>query len=40
MRILQNHSDFIEYTPIEKEIKTAEEAEKKTIRFENKKIEE
>jgi len=35
MRILQNHSDFIEYTPIEKEIKVAEEAEKKTVRFEN-----
>ncbi len=35
MRILQNHSDFIEYTPIEKEIKAAEEAEKKTVRFEN-----
>jgi threonyl-tRNA synthetase len=35
MRILQNHSDFIEYTPIEKEIRNAEEAEKKTVRYEN-----
>src|SRR3989304_3463098 len=35
MRILQYHSDFIEYTPIEKEIKDAEEAEKKTVRYEN-----
>ncbi len=35
MRILQNHSDFIEYTPIEKEIKAAEKAEKKTVRFED-----
>ncbi len=35
MRILQNHSDFIEYTPIEKEIKVADEAEKKTVRYEN-----
>ena len=31
----ENHSDFIEYTPIKKEIKAAEEAEKKTVRFEN-----
>ncbi len=35
MRILQNHSDFIEYTPIEKEIRNAEEADKKTVRYEN-----
>jgi len=35
MRILQFHSDFIEYTPIEKEIRNAEEAEKKTVRYEN-----
>ncbi len=35
MRILQNHSDFIEYTPVEKEIKVADEAEKKTVRYEN-----
>lgn len=35
MRILQNHSDFIEYTPIKKEIRNAEEAEKKTVRYEN-----
>jgi threonyl-tRNA synthetase len=35
MRILQLHSDFIEYKPIEKEIKIAEEAEKKKYRLEN-----
>lgn len=35
MRILQLHSDFIEYEPIEKEIASAEEAEKKKYRFEN-----
>jgi len=35
MRILQFHSDFIEYTPVEKEIRNAEEAEKKTVRYEN-----
>jgi threonyl-tRNA synthetase len=35
MRILQHHSDFIEYTPIEKEIRNAEEAEKKTVRYED-----
>jgi len=35
MRILQNHSDFIEYTPIEKEIRNAEETEKKTVRYED-----
>ncbi|MEM7821604.1 MAG: threonine--tRNA ligase [Candidatus Aenigmatarchaeota archaeon] len=34
MRILQLHSDFIEYEPIEKEIAAAEEAEKKRIRLE------
>ena len=35
MRILQLHSDFIEYTPVEKEIRNAEEAEKKTVKYEN-----
>jgi len=35
MRILQLHSDFIEYKPIEKEIKIAEEVEKKKYRLEN-----
>ena len=35
MRILQLHSDFIEYEPIKKEIKLAEEAEKKKVRLEN-----
>lgn len=35
MRILQYHSDFIEYTPIKKEIEEAEEAEKKTFRYED-----
>ncbi|NHJ32304.1 MAG: threonine--tRNA ligase, partial [Asgard group archaeon] len=35
MRILQLHVDFIEYEPIKKEIKVAEEAEKKKVRFEN-----
>jgi threonyl-tRNA synthetase len=34
MRILQLHSSFIEYTPIQKEIATAEEAEKKPVRLE------
>ena len=34
MRILQLHSDFIEYKPIEKEGKVVEEAEKKWQRFE------
>lgn len=33
MRILQLHSDFIEYEPIKKEIKIAEEAEKKKTRL-------
>jgi len=35
MRILQLHSDFIEYEPIEKEIKIAEETEKKKNRLED-----
>ncbi|MEM5793057.1 MAG: threonine--tRNA ligase [Candidatus Aenigmatarchaeota archaeon] len=35
MRILQLHVDFIEYQPIEKEIKMAEEAEKKKVKYEN-----
>jgi threonyl-tRNA synthetase len=34
MRILQQHVDFIEYLPIEKEIKAAEKAEKKQVRLE------
>jgi len=34
MRILQLHSDFIEYKPIQKEGKVVEEAEKKWQRFE------
>jgi threonyl-tRNA synthetase len=34
MRILQLHSNFIEYKPIQKEIEMAEEAEKKEIRLE------
>lgn len=34
MRILQLHSDFIEYRPIQKEIALAEEAEEKPIRLE------
>ena len=34
MRILQLHSNFIEYTPIQKEIAAAEEVEKKTVRLE------
>jgi threonyl-tRNA synthetase len=33
MRILQLHSDFIEYKPIQKEIAIAEEAEKKPVRL-------
>jgi threonyl-tRNA synthetase len=33
MRILQLHSDFIEYRPIQKEIPNAEEAEKKATRL-------
>jgi len=35
MRILQLHSDFIEYKPIKKEVAMAEEAEKKTSRQED-----
>ncbi len=35
MRILQLHSSFIEYEPIEKEIASAEEAEKRKLRFED-----
>lgn len=35
MRILQLHSDFIEYKPIKKEIVMAEKAEQKTQRFED-----
>jgi threonyl-tRNA synthetase len=34
MRILQLHSNFIEYKPIQKEIALAEEAEKKLVRLE------
>ncbi len=34
MRILQLHSNFIEYKPIQKEIAMAEEAEKKEVRLE------
>jgi threonyl-tRNA synthetase len=33
MRILQLHSDFIEYKPVQKEIAIAEEAEKKPVRL-------
>ena len=32
MKILQMHADFIEYTPIKKEIRAAEEAEPRTVR--------
>ncbi|HDO41756.1 MAG TPA: hypothetical protein ENH03_02520, partial [Candidatus Bathyarchaeota archaeon] len=35
MKILQLHSNFIEYRPVEKEIPSAEEAEQKTHRLEN-----
>ena len=35
MRILQLHSNFIEYKPVEKEIATAEECEQKTYRLED-----
>jgi threonyl-tRNA synthetase len=35
VRILQTHSDWIEYEPIEKEIQQAEEVEKKVYKFEN-----
>ncbi len=34
MRILQLHSDFVEYRPVQKEISIAEEAEKKPVRLE------
>jgi len=34
MRILQLHSDFIEYKPVQKEIPMAEDAEKKPVRLE------
>ncbi len=34
MRILQLHSDFIEYKPVQKEIAIAEDAEKKAVRLE------
>ncbi len=34
MRILQLHSDFVEYRPVQKEIALAEEAEKKPVRLE------
>ena len=32
MKILQMHADFIEFTPVKKEIRGAEEAEPKTVR--------
>jgi threonyl-tRNA synthetase len=32
MKILQMHADFIEYTPVKKEIQTAEEIEPRTVR--------
>jgi threonyl-tRNA synthetase len=35
MRILQLHSDFIEYRPLKKEVTMAEEAEKKATRLED-----
>ncbi|MDE1851021.1 MAG: threonine--tRNA ligase [Candidatus Micrarchaeota archaeon] len=35
MKILQQHVDFIEYEPIAKEIKSAEEAEKKKVRYDD-----
>ncbi|MEM2342344.1 MAG: threonine--tRNA ligase [Candidatus Bathyarchaeia archaeon] len=35
MKILQLHSNFIEYRPIEKEISSAEEVEKRTYRLED-----
>ena len=34
LRILQLHSNFIAYKPVQKEIATAEEAEKKEVRLE------
>lgn len=35
MRILQLHSDFIEYEPVEKEIPSAENCDKQKIRIED-----
>jgi threonyl-tRNA synthetase len=35
MKILQLHADWIEYTPIEKEIGLAEETEKKSYRLDD-----
>jgi len=35
MRILQLHSDYIEYTPVKKEVASAEEAEKKPCRLDD-----
>ncbi len=35
MRILQSHSDFIEYEPVKKEIQQAEDAEEKKYRIED-----
>ena len=35
MRILQLHSNFIEYEPVEKELASAEETEKKKVRLED-----
>ena len=35
MKFLQLHSDFIEYEPVKKEIKEAEEAEKRKVRYED-----
>ena len=35
MRILQLHSDYIEYKPIKREIENAEKCEKKTKRYED-----
>src|SRR5574341_1782127 len=35
MRILQLHSNFIEYEPVEKEIASAEETEKRKVRLED-----
>ena len=35
MKILQLHSDFLEYQPTRKEIQSAEETEKKPVRLED-----
>jgi len=35
MRILQQHVEFIEYEPVKKEIASAEEAEKKKVKYED-----